>query len=112
MSLCNMTIEAGARCGMVAVDDTTLKYVKNRPYSPTGEDWPKAETAWRELHSDADAEFDKEITFDAADIVPQVSWGTSPEMVLPVTGAVPDLNDAKDAVQKEGWQRAFAYMDL
>ncbi len=112
MTLCNMTIEAGARCGMVAVDETTLEYVKNRPYSPTGEDWQKAEAAWRELRSDEDAEFDKEMIFDAADIAPQVSWGTSPEMVLAVTDSVPELSDAKDAVQKEGWQRAFAYMDL
>ncbi|MDX8392110.1 MAG: 3-isopropylmalate dehydratase large subunit [Mariprofundaceae bacterium] len=112
MSLCNMTIEAGARCGMIAVDDVTLDYVKNRPYSPTGEIWDKAEIAWRELYSDADAVFDKEIAFVAADIVPQVSWGTSPEMVQPVTAAIPKLVDAKNAVQEEGWRHALAYMDL
>jgi len=112
MSLCNMAIEAGARCGMVAVDDTTLDYVKGRPYSPTSEDWAKAEAAWRELHSDADAVFDKEMVLQASDIAPQVSWGTSPEMVLPVTASVPLLSDARDAVQREGWQRALQYMGL
>ncbi len=112
MSLCNMTIEAGARCGMVAVDDVTIDYVKGRPYAPVGDNWNIAEASWRELHSDADAVFDKEIEFTAADIVPQVSWGTSPEMVLPVTAAVPQLDDARDAVQREGWQRALGYMGL
>ncbi len=112
MSLCNMTIEAGARCGMIAVDDVTLDYVKNRPYSPTGETLQQAEAAWRELHSDDDAVFDSEMRFAAADIAPQVSWGTSPEMVQSVTSAVPHLADAKDAVQQEGWQHALAYMDL
>jgi len=112
MSLCNMTIEAGARCGMIAVDDITLEYVKNRPYSPVGAVLDDAETAWRELHSDDDAVFDKELLFQAADIAPQVSWGTSPEMVQPVTAAVPNLEDARDAVQEEGWRHALAYMDL
>jgi len=116
MSLCNMTIEAGARCGMVAVDDVTIEYVKGRPYSPKnspkGENWDKAEAAWRDLHSDADAVFDAELGFVASDIVPQVSWGTSPEMVLPVTASIPNPDQAKDAVQREGWQRALAYMDL
>jgi len=112
MSLCNMTIEAGARCGMIAVDDVTLAYVKNRPYSPSGDALQKAEAAWRELHSDDDASFDLQMSFAAADIAPQVSWGTSPEMVQPVTAAVPYLNDAKDAVQQEGWRHALAYMAL
>jgi 3-isopropylmalate/(R)-2-methylmalate dehydratase large subunit len=112
MSLCNMTIEAGARCGMVAVDDVTIDYVKGRPYAPTGETWDKAEAAWRELRSDADAVFDKEVHLNAADIAPQVTWGTSPEMVVPITAGTPDLNDAKDDVQREGWTRAFAYMGL
>jgi 3-isopropylmalate/(R)-2-methylmalate dehydratase large subunit len=112
MTLCNMTIEAGARCGMVAVDDTTIDYVKGRPYAPKGTDWDKAVAAWRQLHSDADAVFDKEIELKAADIAPQVSWGTSPEMVAPVTGRVPALDEARDAVQREGWTRALAYMDL
>ncbi|MDQ7002057.1 MAG: 3-isopropylmalate dehydratase large subunit [Ghiorsea sp.] len=112
MSLCNMTIEAGARCGMVAVDDVTLAYAKNRPFSPVGEMWDKAEAAWRMLYSDADASFDKEVHLNATDIVPQVTWGTSPEMVLPITASTPSLADAKDEVQRQGWQRAFEYMGL
>jgi len=112
MSLCNMTIEAGARCGMVAVDDVTINYVKGRPYAPTGETWDKAEAAWRELYSDTDAVFDKELHLNAIDIVPQVTWGTSPEMVVPITSSTPALADAKDDVQREGWTRAFEYMGL
>jgi len=112
MSLCNMAIEAGARCGMVAVDETTIDYVKGRPYAPAGGLWARAEEVWRDLKSDADAVFDREIMFDAADIAPQVSWGTSPEMVLPVTASVPHPDDARDAVQREGWQRALSYMGL
>jgi len=112
MSLCNMTIEAGARCGMVAVDDTTIDYVKGRSYAPIGDMWDKAEAAWRDLHSDADAVFDKEVYLNAADIAPQVTWGTSPEMVVPISASTPSLDDAKDEVQREGWSRAFAYMNL
>ena len=112
MSLCNMSIEAGARCGMVAVDEVTLDYVKGRPYAPRGELWERAEAAWRELHSDDDAAFDAEHVFAAADIAPQVSWGTSPEMVVPVTGRVPRLAEARDAVQRESWRRALEYMGL
>jgi len=112
MSLCNMAIEAGARCGMVAVDDTTIDYVRHRPFGPDEDVWPQAEQAWRELHSDVDAIFDKELHFDAADIAPQVSWGTSPEMVLPVTACVPAPEEARNAVQTEGWQRALDYMGL
>ncbi|WP_206081384.1 3-isopropylmalate dehydratase large subunit [Mariprofundus ferrooxydans] len=112
MSLCNMAIEAGARCGMIAVDDVTLDYVRGRPYAPKGDSWDAAEAMWRELHSDADAAFDAELVFDAANIVPQVSWGTSPEMVLPVTSSIPALDSARDEVQREGWQRALAYMGL
>ncbi len=112
MSLCNMSIEAGARCGMVAVDEVTLEYVKGRPYAPRGELWERAEAAWRELHSDDDAAFDVEHVFEAADIAPQVSWGTSPEMVVPVTGRVPRLAEARDAVQRESWRRALEYMGL
>ena len=112
MSLCNMTIEAGARCGMVAVDDKTIAYVKGRPHSPEGETLLKAETAWSELYSDADAEFDTELVYNAVEIVPQVSWGTSPEMVLPVTDKVPNPSNGRDEVQKEGWLRALDYMGL
>ncbi|MES0372216.1 MAG: 3-isopropylmalate dehydratase large subunit [Mariprofundaceae bacterium] len=112
MSVCNMAIEAGARCGMVAVDDVTIDYTRGRPFTPAGEQWDMAEAAWRELYSDDDAEFDHELVLNAADIAPQVSWGTSPEMVLPVTASVPNLNNARDAVQKAGWERAFEYMGL
>ncbi len=112
MSLCNMTIEAGARCGMIGVDDVTIAYVKGRPYAPKANDWDSAKAAWSELHSDADAEFDKELLFKAEDIAPQLSWGTSPEMVLPITASIPNPSDAKDDVQQEGWNRALAYMDL
>jgi len=112
MSLCNMAIEAGARCGMVAVDDVTIDYVKGRPYAPSGDIWDQAVAAWAQLHSDAEAVFDKELTFHAADIAPQVSWGTSPEMELPITSSVPNPDDARDEVQREGWRRALAYMGL
>ena len=112
MSLCNMTIEAGARCGMIAVDEMTIDYVKGRPFAPQGDLWERAAAAWAELHSDADAVFDKERLFKAEDIAPQVSWGTSPEMVLPITASVPDPEDARDDVQKEGWTRALAYMGI
>ncbi|MDQ6992151.1 MAG: 3-isopropylmalate dehydratase large subunit [Mariprofundus sp.] len=112
MTLCNMAIEAGARCGMVAVDDVTLDYVKGRPYAPKGDEWMLAETMWRQLHSDDDACFDAELVYEAGDIAPQVSWGTSPEMVLPVTGSIPELAAARDDVQREGWSRALTYMDL
>ncbi len=112
MTLCNMVIEAGARCGMVAVDDVTLAYVKGRPFAPKGEQWVMAEHAWLDLHSDDEAVFAREHAFDAADIAPQVSWGTSPEMVVPVTGVVPSPEDARDAVQRESWQRALDYMGL
>jgi 3-isopropylmalate/(R)-2-methylmalate dehydratase large subunit len=90
MTICNMAIEAGARAGMVAVDDITLDYVKGRPFAPQGDDWEKAVTAWRELHSDDDAEFDVTVVLNGSEIKPQVTWGTSPEMVLPVDAIVPD----------------------
>jgi len=112
MTLCNMTIEAGARCGMVAVDDSTIDYVKGRPFAPQADLWDQAATAWAELHSDADAVFDKELLFNAEEIAPQLSWGTSPEMVLPITASVPNPENARDDVQKEGWTRALAYMGL
>ncbi|RMH59743.1 MAG: 3-isopropylmalate dehydratase large subunit [Zetaproteobacteria bacterium] len=112
MSLCNMAIEAGARCGMVAVDEVTLDYVRNRPFAPKGELWDAAERAWRALYSDPDAHFDRELRFDAAEIEPQVSWGTSPEMVVPVTGRVPAPEEAANEVQAASWRRALEYMDL
>ena len=112
MTVCNMAIEAGARAGMVAVDDKTIDYFRDRPYAPTGEQWDQAVAAWRDLHSDPDAEFDRVVRIDAAAIEPQVSWGTSPEMVAGVGGVVPDPADAADAVQRDGWQRALEYMAL
>ena len=112
MTVCNMAIEAGARAGMVAVDDTTIDYVRGRPYAPTNEQWDAAEAQWRELHSDADATFDTVVRIDAASIRPQVTWGTSPEMVVAVDAVVPDPADETDAVKSEGMQRALDYMGL
>ncbi len=112
LSVCNMAIEGGARAGLVAVDETTLEYVKGRPYAPKGDDWDKAEAAWRELHSDEGAVFDKVIEIDAAGIKPQVTWGTSPEMVLPVDAVVPDPAEESDAVKADGMRRALDYMGL
>jgi 3-isopropylmalate/(R)-2-methylmalate dehydratase large subunit len=112
MTVCNMAIEAGARIGMVAVDDITLAYVRGRAYAPTGELLAQAEASWRELHSDADAHFDKVVVLQGEDIKPQVSWGTSPEMVLPVDGRVPDPATITDPAQREAVERALAYMGL
>lgn len=112
MTLCNMAIEAGARAGMVAVDDKTIDYVKGRPYAPTGKQWDQAVDWWRMLVSDADAVFDQEVQMDAAAIVPQVTWGTSPEMVTTVDGRVPDPANAPSAVKRNDWERALAYMGL
>jgi 3-isopropylmalate/(R)-2-methylmalate dehydratase large subunit len=112
MTVCNMTIEAGARAGMVAVDDTTINYLKNRPFAPKGSDWDKAVSAWRELHSDADAQFDKVITLKAADIKPQVTWGTSPEMVVAVDTQIPDPAAEADTVKRNGMEKALNYMGL
>ncbi|MGP4843196.1 3-isopropylmalate dehydratase large subunit [Marinobacter sp. 1Y8] len=112
MTICNMSIEAGARVGMVAVDDTTIEYVKGRPYSPKGENWELAVAAWRDLHSDADAVFDKVVELEGADILPQVTWGTSPEMVVGVDGIVPDPDKEADPIKREGIVRALRYMGL
>ncbi len=112
MTLCNMTIEAGARCGMVAVDDATIGYVEGRAFAPTGELWDAAVVAWRELYSDAGAAFDREDVLDAAEIPPMVSWGTSPEMVVPVTASIPALDEARDGAQRKAWLRALKYMNL
>ncbi|MEJ2508701.1 MAG: 3-isopropylmalate dehydratase large subunit [Gammaproteobacteria bacterium] len=112
MTVCNMTIEAGARAGMVAVDEKTIDYLRDRPYAPKGELWDKAVAAWHELHSDADAQFDHVLHIDAASIRPQVSWGTSPEMVAPVDGRVPDPDKESDPVRREGMRHALKYMDL
>jgi 3-isopropylmalate/(R)-2-methylmalate dehydratase large subunit len=112
MTVCNMTIEAGARAGMVAVDDTTINYLKDRPFAPKGSDWDKAVSAWRELHSDAGAQFDKVITLKAADIKPQVTWGTSPEMVVAVDTHIPDPAAEADTVKRNGMEKALNYMGL
>ena len=112
MTVCNMAIEAGARIGMVAVDDTTLDYVKGKAYAPAGTDWQLAEAQWRELHSDAEACFDKLVELRGEDIKPQVTWGTSPEMVLPIDGFVPDPADIADASKKAAVERALEYMGL
>ena len=112
MTLCNMAIEGGARSGIVAVDQTTLDYVIGRPYAPSGDLWALAESAWRELVSDEDAVFDKDIELDATKILPQVTWGTSPEMVVAVDGCVPNPASEADPLRKSGWQRALEYMDL
>ncbi len=112
MTLCNMAIEAGARAGMVAVDDTTIEYVKGRPYAPAGENWDKAVAAWRDLHSDADAVFDRVVHVDAASIKPQVTWGTSPEMVVAIDGQTPDPANESDAVKANAIRAALVYMGL
>ena len=112
MTLCNMAIEAGARAGMIAVDQTTIDYLKGRPFSPSGPEWDQAVVYWRTLKSDADAKFDREVALNAAEISPQVTWGTSPEMVVPVNGSVPDPDREKDPTRREGMERALAYMGL
>ena len=112
LTLCNMAIEAGARAGIVAVDDTTIDYLKGRPYAPTGELWEQAVAAWRNFKSDEGAEFDALVELDAAAIEPQVTWGTSPEMVLPVGAVVPNPDDEADQVKAQGMRRALEYMGL
>ncbi|VAX13316.1 3-isopropylmalate dehydratase large subunit [hydrothermal vent metagenome] len=112
MTLCNMAIEAGARAGMVAVDEKTIDYVKGRPYAPKADVWEQAVADWQTLHSDADAVFDKEVVIEAATITPQVSWGTSPEMVAGIDGRVPDPANEPDSVKREGMKAALAYMGL
>ncbi|MBK6758085.1 MAG: 3-isopropylmalate dehydratase large subunit [Moraxellaceae bacterium] len=112
MTVCNMAIEAGARVGMVAVDDKTIAYFDGKPFAPKGEQWDAAVTYWQGLVSDTDAHFDAVVELDGNTIVPQVSWGTSPEMVLPVTANLPTLESANDAVQRNSWERAYQYMGL
>jgi 3-isopropylmalate/(R)-2-methylmalate dehydratase large subunit len=112
MTICNMAIEAGARAGLIAADDITIDYYRDRPYSPKGDDWNMAVRYWQNLHSDADAKFDKVLELNAADIKPQVSWGTSPEMVLPVDASIPDPTQENDPVKRQGIERALQYMGL
>ena len=112
MTVCNMAIEAGARAGIVAVDEKTIDYVKGRPFAPKDELWNQAEAAWRALVSDEGAEFDAVVNLEAADIVPQVSWGTSPEMVAPVNGYVPNPADLTNESKRNNYQQALKYMGL
>ena len=112
MTVCNMAIEAGARAGMVAVDDVTIQYLRGRPFAPKGETWDRALAYWRTLKSDPDARFDREVTLDGREIKPHVTWGTSPEMVVPVDERVPDPDKEKDGLRREGMERALRYMGL
>lgn len=112
MTVCNMAIEAGARAGMVAVDQTTIDYVKGRPFAPTGVQWEAAVEDWQNLVSDEGAHFDKIVTLDGCEIEPQVSWGTSPEMVVSINESVPNPADESDAVKRAGMERALEYMGL
>ena len=112
LTICNMSIEAGARAGMVAPDDTTYQYLHGRPYAPMGADWDKALAGWRTLPSDLDARFDREAHLDAAEIAPMVTWGTSPEAAAPITGEVPDPSTAPDDASRDSMERALAYMGL
>ncbi len=112
MTLCNMAIEAGARCGIVAVDEKTIEYMKGRPLAPEGKQWDHAVEYWKTLHSDEGANFDTVIEINASEIVPMVTWGTSPEMVAPITGSTPLPENQPDPVKREGWERAYKYMGL
>src|SRR3979490_3170147 len=112
MTICNMSIEAGARAGMVAADETTIEYVKGRPLAPKAAEEHRAASYWRTLKSDPDAKFDREVTLDAREIKPHVTWGTSPEMVITVDDAVPDPDRERDGAKREGMERALAHMGL
>ncbi|HTG10906.1 MAG TPA: 3-isopropylmalate dehydratase large subunit [Candidatus Eisenbacteria bacterium] len=112
MTVCNMSIEAGARAGMVAPDETTFAYLEGRPLAPRGEMWPRALAFWKMVPSDADAVFDREVTLDAAELAPTVTWGTSPQDALPITGHVPDPSMVGDAARRASMERALAYMAL
>jgi len=112
MTVCNMAIEAGARSGLIAVDDKTIEYFKDRPFSPKGDLWNQAVESWKDLHSDANAVFDTTISLDGSEIQPQVTWGTSPEMVVAINDRVPDPDVEKDSVKRESMKAALAYMGL
>jgi 3-isopropylmalate/(R)-2-methylmalate dehydratase large subunit len=112
LTLCNMAIEAGARAGLVAVDDKTINYVRGKPMAPTDSNWDKAITWWQTLHSDKDAKFERELTMNASEIAPQVTWGTSPEMVTSIDGVIPNPDIETDATKAAGIRRALHYMDL
>jgi 3-isopropylmalate/(R)-2-methylmalate dehydratase large subunit len=112
LTICNMSIEAGARAGMIAPDDTTFEYLQGRPYAPSGEAWAKSLERWRELPSDPDAIFNAEVGLDAAEIAPMVTWGTSPQDAAPISGRVPDPAQTPDAARRDAISRALTYMDL
>jgi 3-isopropylmalate/(R)-2-methylmalate dehydratase large subunit len=112
MTVCNMTIEAGARAGLIACDQTTLDYIAGRPFAPSGEMWDQAVAFWGDLHSDDDAIFDREVVIDAADMAPQVTWGTSPEMVCSINQRIPDPADEVDTIKAGGMRAALDYMGL
>jgi len=112
LTVCNMSIEAGARTGMVAPDEATYAYLKDRPFAPVGADWDKAKSYWENLPSDDEASFDKDVTIDAAGLAPMVTWGTSPEDVLPITGSVPDPADEVNPARREALDRKLSYMGL
>ena len=112
MTVCNMSIEAGARAGMIAPDETTFAYLKGRRFSPKGAAWDEAVAEWSKLPTDPGAKFDRELVIDAATLVPYVSWGTSPGMVAPITSSVPDPAAAANEQERKGLERALEYMDL
>jgi 3-isopropylmalate/(R)-2-methylmalate dehydratase large subunit len=112
MTVCNMTIEAGARAGLVAPDETTFAYVKGRRYAPKGEAWEQAVTYWKTLPSDPGAHYDKKVSLDASEIAPHVTWGTNPEQTAPITGKVPDPSQIDDPMRRASVERALQYMQL
>lgn len=112
MSICNMTIEAGARAGMIAPDQTTFDYLKSRPLSPKGELWDEAVKYWKTLKSDEDAHFDTQVKIDASEIIPTLTWGTTPQDVVQITGVVPSPEDYDDVQRKAGVVRSLEYMGL
>jgi 3-isopropylmalate/(R)-2-methylmalate dehydratase large subunit len=112
MTLCNMAIEAGARTGLVAVDDLTIHYLRGRPYAPNATDWERAVASWLHWHSDADATFDHLLEFKVSDLKPQVTWGTSPELVLPIDAVIPDPDQETDAIKRASMKRSLTYMGL
>ena len=112
MTVCNMSIEAGARAGMIAPDETTFTYLKGRPYAPADDDWDAAVAYWRTLFTDSDASFDTEFTFNASELAPYVSWGTNPSQTIPITDSVPDPSSLRDPLDRDATERALAYMDL